>query len=152
MQNNQIWIDFMKSMHRMGILHANYHSKVMTKNEFFVLGIISHANEKENTQAGIYVSDISDKMKCSQPATSRTLRGLEEKGYIERTVNKADRRNTRVTMTELGENQRKKMYSEMQDIMQRVINKMGEEEMKQFLALWNKFTDAIQEEMQGKKI
>ena len=36
------------------------------------------------------------------PAVSRTLRGLEEKGYVERSADKKDRRNTYISLTEQG--------------------------------------------------
>ena len=37
-------------------------------------------------------SELAAKTKTLPPAVSRTLRGLEEKGYVERTVDKKDRR------------------------------------------------------------
>ncbi|MFR8428123.1 MAG: MarR family transcriptional regulator [Roseburia inulinivorans] len=37
---------------------------------------------------------MTAKLKAKGPAVSRTLKTLEDKGYIERDVNKADRRNT----------------------------------------------------------
>ena len=51
----------------------------------------------------ISVSELI-KRACVKPsAISRTLRGLEQKGYVERVVNPEDRRNTYVVMTEEGE-------------------------------------------------
>ena len=35
-------------------------------------------------------------------AISRTLKGLEERGYVERNINKNDRRNTYVELTAAG--------------------------------------------------
>lgn len=37
-------------------------------------------------------SELAAKTRTLPPAVSRTLRGLEEKGYVERSVDKKDRR------------------------------------------------------------
>lgn len=47
-------------------------------------------------------SELAAKTKTLPPAVSRTLRGLEEKGYVERSVDKKDRRNTYISLTEKG--------------------------------------------------
>ena len=49
------------------------------------------------------ISELAAILQSLPSAVSRTLRGLEESGYVERTVNKKDRRNTYVELTETGQ-------------------------------------------------
>ena len=48
------------------------------------------------------VSMITKKMRVPQPAVSRTLRSLENGGYLQREVCRSDRRNTYVLLTDAG--------------------------------------------------
>ena len=48
------------------------------------------------------VSMITKKMCVPQPAVSRTLRSLENGGYLQREVCRSDRRNTYVSLTDAG--------------------------------------------------
>lgn len=52
--------------------------------EFSVMGAILQMGENGK----ITSSELAAKTKTLPPAVSRTLRGLEEKGYVERTVDK----------------------------------------------------------------
>ena len=57
--------------------------------------------QKEHPDA-CTVSMITKKMRIPQPAVSRTLRNLENGGYLQREVCRSDRRNTYVLLTDAG--------------------------------------------------
>ena len=61
----------------------------------------------------ITISELAKKTRVLPSAISRTLKRLEEKGYVERTVNKNDRRNTYVEITDRG----REVAQEVREIM-----------------------------------
>ena len=63
---------------------------------------------------------------------SRTLRGLEEKGYVERSVDKKDRRNTYISLTEKGWKKGEEAGQEAREEIQNLIGAPV------FLDLWVK--------------
>ena len=73
----------------------------LSRQEYMVMFVIS--KKQETDPEGCTVSAVAKKMRVPQPAVSRTLRGLENNGYIQREVCRTDRRNTYVTLTETGE-------------------------------------------------
>lgn len=56
----------------------------LSSSEFSVMGAILQMGENGK----ITSSELAAKTKTLPPAVSRTLRGLEEKGYVERSVDK----------------------------------------------------------------
>ena len=70
----------------------------ISRAEFFTMSMIMDKGENGK----ITISELATKAHVLPPAMSRTLRGLENKGYVERNVNKQDRRNTYVELTEQG--------------------------------------------------
>lgn len=69
--------------------------------EIFVLFCIKKF--KGSSEGGLKISEISSHMKVSNPTTTQTVNKLEEKGYVERTIDKEDRRAVRIVLTEKGE-------------------------------------------------
>lgn len=69
----------------------------------------------------ITISELAAKAGVLPSAISRTLRGLEEKGYIVRNVNQKDRRNTYVELTAKGEETATQCKQNMRD----TIDTMG---------------------------
>ena len=76
---------------------------------------------------------------------------LETKGYIIRDVDKEDRRNTYVYLTELGTKARRKNEIQMNKVMQRIMMRMGENNMNELIILWNQLADIMEEELRGEK-
>lgn len=73
----------------------------LSRQEYMVMFVI--AGQRKTNPEGSTVSMVTQKMHVPQPAVSRTLRGLENYGYICREVCRTDRRNTYVTLTAAGE-------------------------------------------------
>lgn len=99
----------------------------------------------------ISVSELI-KRACVKPsAISRTLRGLEQKGYVERVVNPEDRRNTYVVMTEEGIAIMQQAEKIMKDFSDAVGKRVDQEEGERLLCYLNDVYIAAQEEISCRK-
>ena len=99
--------EFIALAHRFKRLNMEGLFTDLSRGEFFLLQMIhSGCLEQEKTE-GVYVSRIAAHMKVTPSAISRMLKGLEERAFIERKVDKNDRRNTYVCLTSEGEQMRK---------------------------------------------
>ena len=75
----------------------------LTRAEFYALSQIREHMQSHPGDRGVYVSALAGRMRVSPPAVSRMLRGLEQRGLVDRAVDRADRRNTYVMLTPAGE-------------------------------------------------
>ena len=71
----------------------------------------------------------------------RTLRGLEQRGLVDRAVDRIDRRNTYVMLTPAGEAARADTIRELDGYTRRVLERMGREDMETLIRLWNRLAD-----------
>lgn len=89
-----------------GVMNAfrglNVFSLLPLSRQEYMLMFLVFRHRKTNPE-GCTVSTLTRLMRVPQPAVSRTLRGLENNGYIRREVCREDRRNTYVTLTAAGE-------------------------------------------------
>ena len=93
-----------------------------------------------------------DVYKRQGPAVSRTLKTLEDKGYIERDVNKADRRNTYVKLTASGEQKQEECEQIMSSFAHAVISKIDRDDMEQLIDCLNELYEASREEIEDRKM
>ena len=100
----------------------------------------------------ITISELAEKTKVLPSAISRTLRGLEDKGYVERTVNKNDRRNTYVEMTDRGKEVTQEVREIMCDYGKAVLSKLDENELSQLISYLNNIYDIAQKEIEIRKV
>lgn len=140
-------IDFMHVMNRFRRMHLADAFAGLSKGEFFTLEMLHKHRELHPEAAGMYVTSLANHTHMSMPAMSRLLKTLEQKGYIERTVDKEDRRNTYISMTAKGTKVRAGAVAQMQALTCRVIQKMGEEDMQQLFSLWHKLMDIMEAEI-----
>ena len=95
---------------------------------------------------------MTAKLKAKGPAVSRTLKTLEDKGYIERDVNKADRRNTYVRLTASGEQKQEECEQIMSSFAHAVISKIDRDDMEQLIDCLNELYEASREEIEDRKM
>lgn len=116
--------------------------------EFWTMRVLMSKGEngREN------VSELARKTRVLPSAISRTLRGLEEKGYVERMVNKNDRRNTCVEITDKGREVTDKVKEIMCDYGQTVLSQLDEDELSQFISYLNNIYDIAQKEIEIRKV
>ena len=115
--------------------------------DYYVMAAIFD-KEKEKK---ITISEVAAKTHTLPQAVSRTLRGLEEKGYVERMVNQKDRRNTYVELTEEGKYVTEKTRSVMSDFGRAVMSQVDEEDMKRMIVYLNNIYHIAEKEIQARK-
>ena len=134
---------FFDVMHRWGKAKQPVSFLSLTKGEFLILEmLIRHRGARSNPE-GMYVSRLVNDTHATGPAVSRILRLLEEKGYIERYADKADRRNTFINITKEGDAAWERAANTMRQFLCRVIDRMGHQEMTELICLWNRLIDAV---------
>ena len=154
MSEEEIFGQFMRTMRSMGKVGDDLFSDRLTNNEFVALCILSDVQkkqQKEQTEPGIYVSVLAATMHSSMPAVSRLLRAMEEKGWIERSVDRKDRRNTFVRITEEGRQMQQEQIAWMGGIFMDTIRKIGTEKMGAMLSLLENFALEMEEKIKEMK-
>ena len=89
----------------------------------------------------------SSDLGVSVPAVSRTLRSLQGRGWIERTIDEDDRRSVRVSITPAG---REKLLDNMSRVvgsLNRILSVFTEDEMRDVARLYSKFASATAEQL-----
>lgn len=100
---------------------------------------------------GVKVSWLVKKSHVPAPAISRTLRSLEQKGFIERTADKEDRRNTFVSLTEAGAAVNREIDSIMEGFADAVFGNMGEETMQKLNGYLRQFLETSRAEIEKRR-
>lgn len=144
MTNNDYKTSMIQAVHRMKKASSAIILEDMSKGEFFTLEMINKYIENHCNIEGICVSDIAKGLKISPSAISRMLRQLEEKGYITRTVDKTDRRNTYVVLTDLGKEKRLRAESSLNEFAEKIITQMGDRKISQLVELINEMVDIME--------
>lgn len=117
--------------------------------EFFALEQIGRAMEHD--PEGILVSVLAKKLKIAPPTTSRCLKSLEEKGLIIREINAADRRNIHVKLTEDGQKIKLHMIGVMDEFLDTVVNRLGDEKTETLIGLIKEITGIMEEELKKRE-
>jgi len=142
----------MTAQHKFIKAHKRITFPDMRKSEFVILKMIQKGRMGGTSIEGVSVSELAKNLMVTTPAVSKALKDMEEKGYIEREPDKNDRRNTIVKITRKGERARKETCKRMDLLMQNVIDRLGEENVKKLIQLLNQLTDLINEESLNMKI
>ncbi len=118
----------------------------LTHFELHILMIIKEYENEENKR-GIHTSEIAQRMDVAPPAISRALRNLGQKGYIERVINDADRRNIIVSITDPGREVFFKEKRVMEEFAECVKQRFGAEKADQLELLLNEMLTHVKEEL-----
>ena len=86
-------------------------------------------------------NEISDKMSITSARTAVALNSLEKKGFINREINKQDRRQILVTLTNEGKEYIKELLLEEQQRFARVLEGLGEKDAKEFVRIIEKIVN-----------
>lgn len=117
----------------------------LTKSDGMTLMAIGHCNRVNEKK--LTVSGLAEVMYAKPSAISRTLKTLEDLGYVERSVNKEDRRNTYVMLTPEGEAECKKVDATMREFFQAVFDKMEEDDLRRLIAYLDKLYEVAKTEI-----
>ena len=138
--------EIFRALHRFGRLNTGQLIEMegLTQGEFFGLAML-HEHLKEHPE-GMHVRELADKARVSPPRVSRMLRDMEEKGLIERRIDRDDRRNTYIFLTEQGEEAWNRTAARLSTFLDRVVDRMGPENIRTMIDLWNRFADILEDE------
>lgn len=108
------------------------------KGELFVLHFLKARN------AEVLPSELSSALNSSTARISALLGALEKKGQIEREIDKSNRRNILVTITEAGRERVEAEMNEIQGLMTHIFTEMGETNTAEFIRLNQLFSELSQ--------
>lgn len=108
------------------------------KGELFVLHFLSMR------KTAVIPSELSAALNASTARISALLGNLEKKGQIVRDIDKSNRRNILVTITEEGRKRAETEMKEIKSLMTRVFIDMGEEDTAEFIRLTSQFFELMQ--------
>lgn len=103
------------------------------KGELFVLHFLSMRD------GAVLPSELSSALQASTARISALLGALEKKGQIERDIDKNNRRNILVTLTETGRIRAETEMREIERCMAQIFTEMGEPDTEEFLRLVRQF-------------
>lgn len=115
----------------------------MANVEYYMLMGIAVMTEKH--PEGITMRRIADVSHMTMSAVSKKISILEKKGLVTRRNSETDRRNVYITLTEQGKMICKQEKERKHAWMKKVVERMGEEDMLQMIALSNRMFDIMEE-------
>ena len=131
MEESALVIDMLRSTGKLFFVMKPSHRPMipMLHGEMFILDHLERQNDT------VTPSEFSAIMRGSSSRTAIALRNLEQKGYIERDMDKTDRRKIKVSITEEG---RKLACSERETLMLKIrmiVDELGEEDTREFIRI-----------------
>ena len=148
---DDLFTRFFFALYQFHKLHMGDLVPDITKLEGMTMAAIKHCSGEKGKEE-LTVSELTAKLKAKGPAVSRTLKTLEDKGYIERDVNKADRRNTYVKLTISGKQKVEEYEQIMSSFAHAVIAKIDRDDMEQMIECLNELYEASREEIADRKM
>lgn len=137
-----------EAMFRLGRLNLATVVPDLCQAEMIVMKAIAECvRQAENPEQGVNVSAVVGNLCIAPPAVSRTMNALEEKGFILRSVNKSDRRNTLVTLTASGWEKNLDNEQRIKDFMEKIFSRVGEDKIAQTIAYINEIYEVTREEL-----
>ena len=147
MREEEIQEQMFRAMFRLKRFNVEVLLPDVSCGELKVLKALRHHLDSGNSDEGVYVSRIAEEIHAVVPAVSRLLKGMESKGYIVRYADTNDRRSIRVQLTDCGVQKEQECVRILKNYSARVIRRMGDEQMFEFLNLFNRMVDVMQEEL-----
>lgn len=120
--------------------------KDITFGEYTVLCVISKMLESK-PETLLTPTKLNEILGTKKPATSRTLTMLERKGYIARKTDSKDHRIAYLMLTTLGEEMLLEEAVTYKKLTERIVERMGREELAYMLSAMGKFRYILEEEV-----
>lgn len=127
------------------IWHKSMKEKEFNMGEFMIIKTIYFLTHNSEDSLGVKPSDIGKNLFIKKPTISKILNNLEDKGYINRISNKVDRRIVYVNLTEKGIRLFEEHKIKMSTYMNKIVSKMGNEDMDILITLVNKLSNSLEE-------
>ncbi len=100
----------------------------------------------ESTET-VFSGDIAARFKLSTPHVAVVLKAAENKGYIKRAPLESDRRKTAVCITERGRAEKQKAFAALLELVEYIIDEVGENDLNEFLRISGRIHSAIGKRM-----
>lgn len=97
------------------------------------------------------VAQCAAALNVSAPAVSRTLRNLEQKGYVQRITDPDDRRSVRVSVTDSGAEALTQCIIESLEVVNEALSDFTDEELRMMVKLHCKFKENMSRVITEKK-
>ncbi len=114
----------------------------LTKQESMFLIITYNLSKADNN---VCLKEIREKMEMSKPSISILMSKLEKKGYIERHLNKQNLREIYVRLSEYSMKIAEKTIKEINNHLNKIIDKMGNGNVEKLIELNNLFDKTSKE-------
>ena len=144
---DELYGEFFRAMHQFRKLNVASILPDISQSEFAAMNEIMDKGE----DGKITISELACKSKVHPSAISRTLHGLEEKGYIERSIDKKDRRNICVELTDRGESVVIEARQIMCDYGKSVVDHLKPKELERLIAYMDKIYSVAELEIETRK-
>ena len=144
---DELYGEFFRAMHQFHKLNVASILPDISQSEFAAMNVIMDKGE----DGKITISELACKSKVHSSAISRTLHGLEEKGYVERSIDKNDRRNICVELTEEGKRVTTEARQIMCDYVKAVVEHLENRELERLIAYMNKIYSVAEKEIEARK-
>jgi len=119
------------------------------RSEFFMLVAVEEWCESSGRE-GIKPSELAESCGLSMSAASKQIKVVEDKGYIERSYCKADKRVVYLKLSEKGKELLDKAKCDRNKDVFNLIEKLGEEKIKQYISLSDEIYEILNSEMEGR--
>lgn len=143
----ELYGKFFEAVHQFRKLNVASILPDISQSEFAAMNVIMDKGE----DGKITISELACKSKVHSSAVSRTLHCLEEKGYIERSIDKNDRRNICVELTEEGKRVTTEARQIMCDYVKTVVEHLENRELERLIAYMNKIYSVAEKEIETRK-
>jgi len=144
METTNLQAEFMKAIRRFNRAKLRDAFGGLYPGEFFTLELLRCYHQANPSVKGMYVSELATALGVSAPAASRMLRSLEDRELIERTVDRDNRRNTHIRLTEAGRRAHQAGHTHMRQFTAQIFQEMGEENIRILLPLVNRLGDIME--------
>ena len=94
---------------------------------------------------------LSSRMGLTKSTVSQTLNSMEEKGWILRSIDPDNRRQTNIDLTEAGKQKIDDVFQKSKERIAKVLETMGREDSERFIEMIEKFLISAMAEFQRKE-
>jgi DNA-binding MarR family transcriptional regulator len=110
------------------------------------LAFMKNISENDiDSDENVCASELQNFLYITKAAVSQMVGALEKKGYLNRDINKQNRRKITLTLTPKGQDTLKYMEESFDKLLTKIISQLGEDDTKQFVRILNRFADIIDE-------
>lgn len=141
--------ELIKIMRRIRKVRLSVLSEQVIYSEYIALDYIDRYIREHPGAIGIYVSELASSMEVAPSAVSRMLKTMEGKDLVARKVDEKDRRNIYVCLTDGGRQVLESTSQHMDEMRNRLIERMGREDLLKLIGMWNNLATIMEEEAEA---